>query len=365
AEAGIDARGTLTARVELGSARWASPSARAAAYAGLLERLPAAGVEVKAESLSSVGTWRGMGAEDRVRVVCIQCARGNLMLPVIDGTARYHAVSPGFFAAVGTELTAGRELEPGDRAGAAPAAVIDETFAYQLFPNGEPLGKKVRIGAEPGRWVTVVGIVKRIRPPGIGNGSVAVPSIYVSALQFPPRVVGLALRTKGDPMAAAPAVRRAVAAAIPGATVGEWSTMERHLAANVEPLRWFGMLFRVMAACAALLAAVGLYGTVSYGVARRTREIGVRMALGATGGAVVRWVALRCLRLARSGGLLGLGVALCIARLLQFSFTGVPLFDPAIYGGVLGLLVAIALAAGIRPARRAVRIDPVAALRAE
>jgi putative ABC transport system permease protein len=368
---GMDPANTLTARLDLGGARWNDPARRARAYAGLLARLPA-GAEAGAESVSSVGAWRGMGAEDRVRAVCGACARGSMLLGIVDGTARYHAVSPGFFRSLGAELVAGRELEPADAAGAPAVAVIDETFAYQLFPNGEPLGKRVQIGGEGGRWrdetgqwVTVVGIVRRVRAPGIGNGSQPVPSIYVSALQFPPRVVGLAVRTPGDPLRAVPAVRRMVAASIPGARVGEWATMERHLSDSVQPLRWFGLLFRAMAACALLLAVAGLYGTVSYGVARRTREIGVRMALGATRGAVMRWVAGRCLRLARSGALLGLAAALCMARVLQLSFAGVPLFDGATYGGLVALLGAVALAAGVRPALRAVRVDPTVALRSE
>jgi putative ABC transport system permease protein len=371
ARTGMDARNTLTARVELGGARWSDPARRASAYAGLLARLPA-GAEARAESVSSVGAWRGMGAEDRVRVVCGQCSRGNMMLPIIDGTARYHAVSPGFFRSLGAELVAGRELAATDAAGAAAVAVIDESFAYQLFPNGSPLGKRVRLGGEGGRWrdetgqwVRVVGIVRGVRAPGIGNPSVPVPSIYLSAMQFPPRVVGLAVRTPGDPLRAVPAVRRTVAASIPGARVGEWGTLERHLRDSVEPLRWFGLLFRAMAACALLLAVTGLYGTVSYGVARRTREIGLRMALGATGAAVARWVAGRALRLARTGALLGLGAALCLARMLQLSFAGVPLYDGRVYGGIVALLAAVALAAGIRPAMRAVRVDPTVALRSD
>jgi predicted permease len=389
AETGIDPTSTLTARIDLGGARWADAAGRSAALGRLMAALPAT-AQVQAESLSSVGTWRGMGAEDEMRVVCGACSRGNLPLAVIDGTARYHAVSPGFFAAVGARLVAGRELSNRARSAAADApppaaaaesyrvfspvaegprteleAVIDETFAHQLFPNGRPLRKKIRIGGSEGSWVTVVGIVAPVRAPGVGNPSLPVPSIYVSTVQFPPRVVGLAVRTRGDPMRAVPAVRRSVARALPGARVGEWRTLESHLAESVLPLRWFGLLFRAMAACSALLAAAGLYGTVSYAVAQRTREIGVRMALGAGAGAVVRWVAARCWRITRAGAVLGLAGAVCMARLLQFSFAGVPLFDPAVFGAILALLGGVAAAASLRPALRAVRVDPMVALRSE
>jgi putative ABC transport system permease protein len=363
-ESGIDARDTVTMRVELAGTRAADPAARAELLETLLRRSGAVPGAV-AGSLSTEGAWTGQGTEDRVRALCPNECALYVRLHFSDGPARHHAVTPGFFAAHRIPVLRGRELVEGDRAGAERVAVINRTFGYRLFPNGDPLGKKVRVGGPRGEWYTVVGIAADVRPRGVGAGEKPVPAIYLSALQHPPSTVALAVRGSGDPAALAERVEAAVRAAAPGARVTEVRTLEEVLARFAAPLRWFGMLFGVLAGAAVLLAGMGVYGVMSYNVARRTREVGVRMALGARVADVMRLVVGTGMRLTLWGGILGLWGALTLARLLEVNFQGVDSLDLPVYAAVAALLGAVALAGSWVPARRAARVDPMVALRAE
>jgi ABC-type lipoprotein release transport system permease subunit len=191
------------------------------------------------------------------------------------------------------------------------------------------------------------------------------PAVYLSALQHPPRSVALAVRGPGDPGRLADAVEAAVRAAAPGSTVAEVRTMEEVMSRFAAPLRWFGDLFGVLAVAATLLAVMGVYGVMSYNVARRTREVGVRMALGARVAEVMRLVVGEGMRLTATGAVLGLWGALSLARLLEVKFQGVNSLDLPVYAAVAALLTAVSLAGSWSPARRAARVDPMVALRAD
>ena len=355
---GIDARDTLTMQLDLSGEQ---APARAELFGRVLTRVGAV-PGVQAESLSSTGAWTGLGVADRVTTICGACSRGMMLLPVVHGTARHHEVSPGFFKAHGVPLLRGREFASVDRPGAASTAVINETFAYRLFPNGEPMGKKIQVR---GTWHTVVGIVRDVRTRGLGSGTEPVPAVYLSALQHPPRVAGLAVRTTGAPLEISPAVTAAVQTAGAPQLPQQIETMEQHLARFRAPLRWFAGIFAVLAGLAVLLAAHGLFGVITFTVQQRTREIGIRMALGAKARDVVGMIVRQSGRLVRLGLIPGLIGALSLARLLQFMFYGVRPLDPVVYGGVAALLAGVALFASVLPARRAVRVDPVVVLRAE
>lgn len=363
-EAGLDPRDTLTLRVDFGPAALASGAVRAGQVEELLRRvaeLPGA----RAGSVASEGAWMGLGTEDGVRTLCpAECWLWNAMIPTFDGVARHHAVSPGFFRAHGVLVLRGREFTQADGSGAERVAVVNRTFGQRLFPNGDPLGKKVRLGGAA--WYTVVGITADVRPRGLGSGGEPFPAIYLSALQHPPGTVGLAVRTDGrDPMRLEDAVRRAVQAAAPGARVDDVGTMEGVLARFAAPLRWFGMLLGVLAAAATVLAGMGVYGVMSYNVARRTREVGVRMALGARVRDVMGLVVGAGMRLTALGAVFGLWGALSLARLLEARFRGVDSLDFPVYAAVGVTLAAVALAGSWIPARRAARVDPMVALRAD
>jgi ABC-type antimicrobial peptide transport system permease subunit len=170
---------------------------------------------------------------------------------------------------------------------------------------------------------------------------------------------------RGDPLALAPAVEAAVRAAIPGARLGEVMTMEAALARSDSPLRWFAAVLAAVAAAALLLGSTGMYAVVAYGVSRRTREIGVRMALGARVAQVVRHVLAGGLRLARTGTLLGTLLAYGVAQTLSLRFRGIPLFDAPTWIAVPLLLGVVTLVASWIPARRAARVHPMEALRSD
>ncbi|HEU4456325.1 MAG TPA: FtsX-like permease family protein, partial [Longimicrobium sp.] len=185
---------------------------------------------------------------------------------------------------------------------------------------------------------------------------------YLPAAFLPPANAAVAVRTAGDPRARAAAIEAALLAAAPGARVAEVGTMEEALALHRAPLAWFAAVLGALAAFAILLSSSGVYAVVAFGVARRTREIGVRMALGARPGQVVRHVVGSGLRLARTGAILGTLGALGIARTLQVFFRGVDPADFTVYGAVAALLAVVAVLASWLPARRAARVDPNIAL---
>lgn len=361
-EGGLDSRDTVTLRVDLGAT---APAARAGVLRGVLERVSALpGAE--GASVSSEGAWTGLGTEDQVRTLCPgECGLYLVKIPLFDGVARHHAVSPGFFRTHGVPVLRGREFAPADVPAGEPVAVINRTFGFRLFPNGDPLGKKVRLGGPEGAWYTVVGIVEDVRPGGLGSGGEPTPAIYLSALQHPPRTVGLAVRGPGDPAHLAGAAEAAVRSLAPRVVVGEVRTLEEVMTRFAAPLRWFGALLGVLGGVAVLLAGMGVYGVMSYNVARRTREVGVRMALGARVADVMRLVVGSGMRLTAAGAAIGLWGALSLARLLEVKFRGVDSLDLPVYAAVAALLAAVALAGSWTPARRASRVDPMVALRAE
>ncbi|HET6233146.1 MAG TPA: FtsX-like permease family protein [Longimicrobiaceae bacterium] len=361
---GFDPHGTLTARVTLPGGARLGTARRAEMYEQAMARVR--GVPgVVDTSIATTGSWLGVGATDRVTAVCGECAMAGMIKPVSEGEARVQAVGPRFFRTLGAPVVSGRELEMRDRAGAPRVAVISTAFAYRLFPNGEPLGKQIQVGGRSGEWYTVVGVVGEIHARGIGASSQPVPTLYLSALQHPPAAAGLAVRVHGDPARLASAVQRAVRGAVPGAKVTDGMTMDAYLASFAAPLRWFAVVFAALAGAALLLATTGLYAVMAYNVARRTREIGIRMALGARVADVTRLVLRQGLRLTVFGTVIGTMGALSVARSLELSFEGVNALDLPVHATIGATLAIVALTASLRPARRAASVDPQISLRAE
>ena len=286
---GLDPRDTLTYRVDL--SRVGDARARAAALASLLARgdsLPG----VTGVSAATPGSWLGLGPLDLAH-----SSTGILTRPGKVGPAQYHSVSPGFFGVHRMRLRHGREFLPADSMGAPRVVVVNDTFARSFFFRDNPVGRRLQLGGIQlggiqlgGEWYTVVGVVESARAPGIGSGTDPVPALYLSALQHPPVLAGVAVRAPGDAAAARRGFARALAAAPAGVKVLPPGTLEEELARFAAPLRWLSLLFALLAGGAVLLATTGLYGVIAFGVARRTREIGVRMALGARAGAVVRMI---------------------------------------------------------------------------
>jgi putative ABC transport system permease protein len=358
---GFDPRRTLTAQVDTPDPG-AGLEQRAHYFEELLRRVRLA-PGVLDSSLATNGAWAGVGPTDRVTTLCLECGIGVLPVQLSRGPTRIHAVSPGFFAALRLPVRGGREFEAVDRSGAPRVAVVSWAFRVEFFPNGEPLGKEVQIGGRDGDWYTIVGVVDDVTAEGLGSGATAVPSIYLSLLQHPPHSAALAVRTEGDPTLLEPVVEGIAASVRPGARVTNASTMERLLARYRAPLGWFGKLVGGLAVAVVLFATFGLYSVISNNVARRRREIGIRIALGAESHTVIKMVLRQSLRLACLGGVLGFVPLSGLARLLQATFRGVDLWEPALYGGVAGLIATIALVASYRPARGAASVHPQIALR--
>jgi putative ABC transport system permease protein len=272
-------------------------------------------------------------------------------------------VRPGYFRAVGAALRRGRDVDARDAAGAPAVAVVNETLARRFWPGEDAVGQRLVDPDEPDEPITVVGVVGDLRSRALDED--AGPEVYLPHAQagWSGGSLYVTLRTAGDPAAAAPALRAAVWALDPALPVTEVGTLAALVSASAAAPRFRTLVVGALAAVAGALALVGIWGVLSYAVAQRTREIGVRMALGAAGDRVLREVVGRGLSLTLLGVALGLSGALAATRSLRTLLFGVGPLDPVAYGATVVALAAAALGACWLPARRAARVDPVTALR--
>lgn len=357
---GFDPRDTLTFRVRLpaGAADAAREQAR------LLAAVRAVPGVVSA-SAASPGAWLGQGQNDWVHTRCQGCGDAGIATPLLAGGALHHAVAPGYFRVLGIRVLAGREFGANEGAGGRPAVVVNRAFATFMLPRANPVGQRVSFTGPFGRMYDVVGVVDDVHAQSAGSTGVPVPAVYLSALQHPPRTLDVAVRTRGEPMDLAGAVRAAAAGRVPGARIRDVRTMEELLRRHAAPLRWFGWLMAAVAAGSLALSAGGLFAVMNFVVARRTREIGVRMALGASQREVVRQMLREAARVACFGAVLGGVGALTLARGLELGFAGMRALDGPVYASVATLLAAVCLGAAWFPARRAAGAQPMEALRAD
>lgn len=276
-------------------------------------------------------------------------------------------VSPGYFEALEVELLDGRTLTARDALGRPGAVVVNEAFARQI--GGRILGRRIRSGTPRFMYASapeefeIVGIVSNERVRGLEQS--ARPAYYLSTRQFPQPTFSLLVRTAGDPLAAAADVRTAVRAVDPAITFDRVTTVERILSEQLLPRRVTTDIIGGFAVAALALAALGMYGLLSVLIGSRTRDIGVRLAIGASPAAIAREVLGYGLSTAAMGVLIGGGLALLAGRLVRGLLVDVTPQDPATLAAVAAVLLGIAACAGAAPARRAARIDPVTALRPE
>jgi putative ABC transport system permease protein len=279
----------------------------------------------------------------------------------------WNIVSPDYFRTMGQPLLAGRDFTARDDTTATPAIIVTRAFAEAMFPGRPPaaaVGKRVFSWRDERIAREIVGVVGDVRYEGASDRPS--PIVYVPLGQTPLRDGVVAVRkSSGDAAALARLARRELAAIDPAAAVAEVRTMDEVLSNSIAPHQFTALTLGAFAALAALLAAVGLYGLLSYGVAQRRHEIGVRMALGATSSGVVRLVLHRSLVLVGVGTAIGLAGSLAVTRVLGSLLFEVKPSDPAAFAGASLLLVVVALAASYVPARRATRVDPLVALRAD
>ncbi|HEV3457697.1 MAG TPA: ABC transporter permease [Thermoanaerobaculia bacterium] len=271
------------------------------------------------------------------------------------------AVSPDYFRTLGIALRRGRAFDARDAATAPPVAVVSHTLARSFWGDADPIGKRIRPGP-PGRpWVTVVGEVKDVRREDLATAPKA--ELYFPYLQQPSAFAFLALRTRDDPAAQTGAVRREIHALDAQLPAFDISTLEQRLAASIAARRFGLLLISAFAVLALALAAVGLAGVVAYGVVERTREIGVRMALGARRGHVLSLVVGNALLAVAAGIVAGIPAAMMLSRFLAGALYGIAATDPMTYLAIPVLLLAISFLAAYLPARRAAQVDPLVALR--
>ena len=274
------------------------------------------------------------------------------------------AVTPHFFQTLGLPVLRGRGLTDREGVEMSQVALVNEAFAKRFFPDSEALGKRIRFLEHPKmEWLTIVGIVPDFKHYGVDSRVRA--QAYVSYAYEPVRVNGLTVRTLGDPLQVASAVRREVRAADPEMPVYSLGTMEHFRQNGFWEYRFLGGMFLVFGGIALFLAAIGVYGVLSYSVSQRVREIGVRVALGAQKGDVLRLVIGQGVALALTGVGIGLVLALGAARLVESILFGVTPNDPLSFAGIALLLTAVASLASFLPANRAMDVDPLEALRNE
>jgi predicted permease len=292
--------------------------------------------------------------------------RGDVTVPgreqPFDGADRVDVryVTPGYARAVGTRLVRGRYIEPGDTSGSGPVVVLNEEAAARYFGDREPLGASLTIDRQP---ATVVGIVGNVRLGG--PESDVRPEAYLPAAQT--RFLGgaVAVRMTGDPLAIADAVRSAIRVSFPEIAEPEVRTLESLLGGLIAQRRFTMLIVGLFGALALAIASAGLYGVMAYLVTQRTREIGVRLALGALPARVMAAVIGRAILHTGAGVAIGMAVTLLLASSVDRFLFGVGARDPLVYGAVAVLLAACGAGAAVAPARGAARIDPVVALRAE
>ena len=287
----------------------------------------------------------------------------SLPNPEEDPSADRYSITPGYLRAMRIPLLRGREFDPRDIATSPWVALVNESMARRFWPGEDPVGKRFRMGDTKGPWRTVVGVVGDVLHRGLDAPHTL--QIYLPNTQFADSLVILAVRTSSDPASLAAAVRSEIAALDPQVPVSAVATMDEVVSASVENQRFGALLFLLFGAIALLLTAVGIYGVISYGVAQRTHEIGIRLALGAGRQQVLGMIVGEAMRPALLGAALGLCAAFGLTRLLTRLLYNVKPTDPPVFTAVLLLLIGVALLASYIPARRATRVDPMVALRYE
>jgi putative ABC transport system permease protein len=283
-----------------------------------------------------------------------------------SGSLQIKGVTPGFFQTLGMRLLRGRDFAKTDIQGAPGVAIINESMMRRYWPDGNAIGKRVSFGtgkSEKPIWNEIVGIVNDTRDTSLN--STPQPEVFLSLWQSPTDGIDFYLRTSGDPASLAPAAQSQIWALDHDQPVTNLSTMEVAISEDVAEPRFRTMLLGLFAVLGLALALIGIYGVISYSVSQRTHEIGIRMALGAQPGDVMRNVLWDGMKLALAGLAIGLVAAFGLTRLMMSLLFEVKPTDPVTFAGVTILLGAVSLAACYFPARRATQVDPLVALRHE
>ena len=356
---GFNTSGLVTGNVTLNGDRYGDPSARARFWESFEERMRAL-PGVREVALTTDLPIGGLPIFHNLAF------EGKPMAAGSEPEVYYRGVNAAYFRAMGIPLIKGRAFTPADRDGAPLVAVVNDAFAREYYPNEEVLGRRIRWASGDGTWITIVGVVADVRGLSLDQSEVpAVHAPYAQEINPWRRWMDIAVRADGSATTLASAIRREILALDRNVPVARLRTMDGVLAASVASRRFNVVLLGAFAAIALLLAVAGIYGVMSYLVVQRTREIGVRLALGATPGQVVKLVTGRGLSLATVGIGIGALAAVLLARFIEamlFTITGT---DVVTFVAAAVVLWLAAAAACLVPARRAGRVDPLIALRTE
>ncbi|HYL05409.1 MAG TPA: ABC transporter permease [Thermoanaerobaculia bacterium] len=365
----------LAVQVNLPRRRYGENQRTTAFYRQLLERLRSL-PGVQAAGAPSAPPLGGPSGDTRFQIEGGTPAGGGTAGRPAGGDAGRHVytwlVTPGYFQAVGLTLVRGRPLLDADGPASPLVLVVNETLARAAWPGRDPLGKRLRLDLGPakmGPWIAVAGVVRPVTIRGLDEAPQ--PEAFLPEAQgmaedgFPATSMNLIVRTAGEPLALAAAVRRAVSAADPAVPVSHLRTGDELVAHAAARSRFNLALLALFAAVALAMAAAGIYAILANAVRLRSREIGIRKALGAGSREVLRLLVGQAMRLTLAGLALGLAAAAGLTRFQQSLLFGVRPTDPLTFAGVALLLCAVALAACGIPARRALAVDPVEALRSE
>ena len=356
---GFNAKNVLTLGLTMRGQQYAKREAVQGTYRQLWERLEhlpgvtAAG-GVTALPLSELWAWGPINVEGRVP------PPGENFINADERIA-----GGNYFEAMQIPLRRGRFFNEMDTPEKPLVVIVDEYMAEQLWPNDDPIGKRIRNGGlhsnDP--WMTVVGVVGRVKQYALDtDGRIA---FYLAHTQFPAREMSVVVRSGMAPAALASAVKEQIRALDPDLPVYAVGTMEARVAESLAQRRFAMVLLAAFAGFSLMLATVGIYGVMAYLVNQGTREIGIRMALGATQRGILRMVVQRGMMLALAGAGIGLAGAFALTRLMRGLLYGVTASDPATFVGIAALLLCVSLAASWIPARRAARVEPMISLRAD
>ena len=353
---GFSADNVLTAQFSLPATRYPDAIARKAFWARLVDQVRTLS-GVTAVGLTSNVPFNGMVGSGSYSIVGYNPPRGEA-----QPHGRQEIVGGDYFRAMQIPLVAGRLFTEADTADSVKVVIIDQYLVKRYFADKTPIGQQIRNGGATSPPFTIVGVVGTINSIDLGE-PVAKERLYYPITQQPIAQMGLIVKTQTDPRLLLSQVRSAVGAIDPEQPMADVRTLDEWMARSLEGRRAPMLLLALFGAVALTLSAIGIYGVLAFGVAQRSREFGIRQALGAEPGAILSLVFRQGMQTAGIGVVLGLAGAVALTRYLQSLLFGVGAFDLPVYSAVTALLLAVALTACYLPARRATRVAPTVALR--
>ena len=358
-DAGFDPKGVLALDIPLSRSKYKTPEQRSAAFEQLIARMKTL------PGVRDVSVVNNVPLTDLDVEQSFQIDGRPPYKPGEEPVADYTVASKDYFRAMNIAVRRGRVFADSDTEDSQGVMVVSDAFVKSYFPNEDPIGKHIVFdGDDERRLIEIVGVVADVRRNGLDAD--VQPELYLSHLQYPERRMNVVIRTDTpDAAQLTAAVRAEIKAFDPDQIIWRTQTLEQLVGTSVAPRRFNMLVLGIFAGVALVLAAVGLYGVMSYSVSWRTHEIGVRMALGAKRADVLRLVVRQGMTMTLIGVAIGLAGAIALSRLMTSMLYGVSTTDPLTFTGVSVVLLAVALLACLLPARRATRVDPIVALRSE